>query len=292
MTAATARAPAPTLGAALRTGATALAAASPSAGRDAELLLLAATGASRTVLRAHPERRLGAAAGARYRELLARRAAGWPVAYLLGRRGFWTLDLAVTPEVLIPRPETELLLEQALATPAARALDLGTGSGAIALALARAWPAARVDAVERSAAALAVARGNGERLGIGNVRWHQGDWYGPVAGERYGLIVANPPYIAEHEPEPREGDARFEPRAALIAGPTGLEALEQVIAGAPPHLDPGGRLLVEHGHRQGGPVRALLRTAGFTRITTHRDLAGHERVTAGGIEGDEQRGRT
>lgn len=269
------------LGAALRAGRDALTAASASSARDAELLLLAASGVSRTALHAWPERVLDATARARYEAWIARRAAGWPVAYLIGRRGFWELELAVTPDVLIPRPETELLLERALAAPAAQALDLGTGSGALALALARAWPGARVDAVERSPAALAVARDNGLRLGLGNIRWLEGCWYGPVAGGRYDVIVANPPYIAADEPEPGEGDARFEPRAALIAGPTGLEALSEVIAGAPGHLAPGGRLLVEHGHRQGAPVRDLFRAAGLGAITTHPDLAGDDRVTEG-----------
>ncbi|PWG65230.1 peptide chain release factor N(5)-glutamine methyltransferase [Sediminicurvatus halobius] len=272
-------------GDALGEGRRALAGSSPSADRDAELLLLAVSGASRVALRAYPERLLDADALARFRTLVARRAEGWPVAYLLGRQGFRDLDLTVSPEVLIPRPETELLLELALAEPFRRALDLGTGSGALALGLARGHSRARITAVERSTGALAVARGNGERLGLAHIDWRAGDWYAPVAGERFDLIVANPPYIADSEPEPHQGDARFEPRAALIAGPTGLEALQQVIAGAPAHLLAAGRLLVEHGYRQGAPVRALFAAAEFLEITTHRDLAGHERVTAGQLAG-------
>ena len=252
---------------------------------DAEALLLHVLGQSRGWLFAHAGDPLDADVQTAIHALVERRAAGEPVAYLTGRRGFWTLDLEVTPDTLIPRPETELLVELALARlPPDRPLrvaDLGTGSGAIALALASARPQARVTATDQSAAALAVARGNARRHGIDNVSFAQGDWLAPLAGQRFELIVANPPYIEAADPHLAQGDLRFEPPAALASGRDGLDAIRRIVADAPAHLVPGGWLLLEHGWNQGDAVRALLREAGFADATTERDLEGRDRVTLG-----------
>ena len=258
-----------------------LAATSPSAAIDTDCLLAAATGLTPVRWRAWPETPLDPDAWQRFHDTLQRRRSGEPVAYLLGRRGFLDFELAVTPAVLIPRPETEHLVEAALEEVTDRILELGTGSGCIAIALARAWPDARIDAVDVSDEALAVASGNAKALNAGAIRFLQGEWFAPVEGQRYGLIVANPPYIADNEPEPDHDDARFEPRRALRAGATGLEALETVIAAAPRHLEPGGRIWLEHGCRQGPAVRDQLARHGFGAIETRHDLAGHERVTGG-----------
>jgi release factor glutamine methyltransferase len=253
--------------------------------RDAEILLQHVLGCDRSWLVAHDTDPLPREQAARFRTLWTRRLAGEPVAYLTGRRGFWTLDLAVNTGVLIPRPETELLVETALARIPVDAAwdlaDLGTGSGAIALALARERPACRVLATDRSAEALAVARANARRHGIGNVDFREGDWWAPLEGLRLDLIVSNPPYVPAADPHLSRGDVRFEPRGALASGPEGLDDLRTIIAGAPAHLHPGGTLLLEHGYDQGAAVRALLRAAGFTDVRTWRDLNGHERVSEG-----------
>lgn len=208
------------------------------------------------------------------------------MAYLLGRRGFWTLDLAVGPDTLIPRPETELLVEQALqrlpSGQPCRVADLGTGSGAIALAIASERPLAQVVATDRSAAALAVARRNAEALGLASrVGFREGDWFAPLAGERFGLVASNPPYIREGDPHLGQGDLRHEPPSALASGADGLDALRAIVAGAPGHLEPGGWLLLEHGHDQGPAVRALLSDAGFVDVATVPDLEGRDRVGLG-----------
>ncbi|MEX0449373.1 peptide chain release factor N(5)-glutamine methyltransferase [Spiribacter sp. 221] len=273
-----------TLAEARRWGIDQLAATSPSAAIDTDCLLAAATDLDPVQLRAWPETPLDAAAWQRFRRSMARRRAGEPVAYLLGRRAFMDFELTITPAVLIPRPETEHLVEAALEQPTDRVLELGTGSGCIAIALARAWPDTRIDAVDRSRGALAVARGNADALGITSIRFLAGDWYGPVTTDRYGLIVSNPPYIADHEPEPDRDDARFEPRGALRAGADGLEALDTIIAAAPRHLRPGGRIWLEHGHRQAPAIRDRLAAQGFSGIESRFDLAGHERVTGGVLE--------
>jgi release factor glutamine methyltransferase len=258
-------------------------AASPSADLDAELLLAHVLACSRAALAAAPERELDEAQTAALAALAARRSEGEPVAYLTGRRGFWTLDLEVTPDVLVPRPETELLVEAALdelrtvARPAV--LDLGTGSGAVALAIASERPDASVTSVDQSAAALEVAARNAQRLRIGNVRFLQGSWYEPVDALRFHAIVANPPYVAESDPA--LAALVHEPRAALVAGPEGLDALARVCAGAPAHLAAGGLLAVEHGATQGAAVRALMSVAGLKRIATQSDLAGLPRATRG-----------
>ncbi len=217
--------------------------------------------------------------------LLQRRLDGEPIAYILGRRAFYDLELVVTPAVLIPRPETELLVEAALArlspkTPC-RILDLGTGSGAIALALAYQRPQAQVTAVDRCAQALAVARANAQRLSLNNVRFLQSNWYAGLDAERFDLIVANPPYVAEDDPHLRQGDLRFEPPEALRAGPDGLADIRAIVASAPEHLRPGGWLLLEHGHDQATACQALLTAAGFETIFTLADLAGLPRVSGG-----------
>jgi release factor glutamine methyltransferase len=218
--------------------------------------------------------------------LIARRAAGEPVAYLIGVREFWSLPLAVSPAVLIPRPETELVVERALALlpePARsaaavrRVADLGTGSGAIALALASARPRWAVVAVDRSAAALEIARRNAGAFGLSRVETLTGDWFEPLAGCRFDLICSNPPYVAAGDSA--LGALQFEPTAALVAGPTGLEALRHLIMHAPAHLDPGGWLVLEHGHDQGAAVADALVATGYARVRCHRDLAGHDRVT-------------
>lgn len=195
-----------------------------------------------------------APARARFEALLARRQAGEPVAYLLGRQGFWSLELEVSPATLIPRPETELLVELALARlPAGQSLrvaDLGTGSGAIALALARERPQAHVVATDASAEALTVARRNAARLGLGRVEFRDGDWLVPLAQERFDLIASNPPYIEQDDPHLAQGDLRFEPPAALASGADGLDAIRVIVRDAGRHLHPGGWLLLEHGWNQ------------------------------------------
>ena len=253
---------------------------------EAETLLAHAAGASRAWLYAHADDRLPADAAARFEALIAARIAGTPVAHLTGRRGFWTFDLAVSPDTLIPRAETERLVELALARlPPDRplwVLDLGTGTGAIALALAAERPAARVVAVERSPGAAAVARGNAAALGLAaRVSVREGDWFDPVAGERFDLIASNPPYIEDDDPHLSRGDLRFEPRTALASGADGLDDLRRIANAAPAHLAPGGWLLLEHGWRQGEAVRTLLRAAGFVDVYTALDLEARERVTLG-----------
>lgn len=249
---------------------------------DAEVLLAHACGVSRTHLYTWPERILPDDAAARARTLIEQRRQGMPVAYLTGQQEFWSLPLTVTTATLIPRPETELLVEQVLRRlPPASArtvLDLGTGSGAIALAVASERPRAAVTALDASADALQVAAGNSARLGL-EIELLQSDWYSAVAGRRFDIIAANPPYIGANEPEPNMGDARYEPRLALIAADDGLAALKRIILEAPGHLHAEGWLLVEHGYRQGPACRTLFAQAGFTAIETLKDLQGHDRVT-------------
>jgi release factor glutamine methyltransferase len=252
---------------------------------DAQWLLCHALGRDATWLVAHGRDRAQPHVQAAFEAMVVRREAGEPVAYLTGRRGFWSLDLEVDGAVLIPRPETELLVELALQRLPADAplhvADLGTGSGAIALALACERPQARVDAVDASADALAVARRNAARLGLRNVALHHGDWFAPLAGMRYDLVASNPPYIARHDPHLREGDLRFEPAAALASGDDGLDAIRRIARDAPGFLAPGGWLLLEHGWDQGDAVRALLHGAGLAQVETYRDLEGRDRACVG-----------
>lgn len=252
---------------------------------DAALLMAHAAGRSRTWVMAHGTDAATPALAQRFEGLRARRAAGEPLAYLVGRRGFWTLELQVGPDTLIPRAETERLVELALERlPRDRALqvaDLGTGSGAIALALASERPLARVLATDASPGALAIARANAASLGIANVAFRGGHWLAPLAGERFHLLASNPPYIAFGDPHLGQGDLRFEPAAALSSGVDGLDAIREIVAGAPAHLLPGGWLLLEHGMAQGAAVRDLLARAGLAGIGTGRDLEGRERVSFG-----------
>ena len=252
---------------------------------DAELLLAHALGRSRTWLLAHGDDDIAPDDAARFEALVERRAAGEPIAYLVGSRGFWTLDLAVTPATLVPRPETELLVELAVARIPAdsntRIADLGTGSGAIALAVAKERPRSRVVATDASSDALDIARENAKRNGIDNVEFRHGDWLEPLAGETFGLIGSNPPYIALGDPHLGEGDLRFEPASALSSGIDGLDAIRTIIRHAPAYLCAGGWLLLEHGWEQGEAVRALLREAGFVDVATERDLEGRDRVSLG-----------
>jgi release factor glutamine methyltransferase len=248
---------------------------------DAEILLAHVLGRPRAFLRAHADDAVARADHDRFRSLLARRLAGEPVAYLTGRRGFWSLDLEVGPGVLVPRPETELLVEIVLDAmaerPAPQVLDLGVGSGAIAIAIAVEMPSARVTAVDASAAALEVARRNAVRAGVENIEFLQGDWFQPLAGRRFDAIVANPPYLAANDPHLPA--LAHEPAGALVAGATGLEALERIAAGAPGRLHPDGIVILEHGSGQGAAVREMCARAGLEAIQTRRDLAGHERAT-------------
>ncbi len=251
--------------------------------REAKLLLREAAGASAAALAAFPERVLEAALAEKYLAWLARREAGEPIAYIVGWREFYGRRFAVSSAVLIPRPETELLVEavlQRMSTTAPRILDLGTGSGAIAVSLACEAPGASVWALDASAAALAVARQNAAALGA-NVRFFASDWFAALAGERFDFIAANPPYIAEHDPHLAQGDLRSEPLAALACGADGLTAIRRIIAAAPQHLAPGACLLVEHGYDQAEAVRALFAQTGFAQIDSLRDLAGIARVTLG-----------
>jgi release factor glutamine methyltransferase len=257
--------------------------------REARLLLAQASGFSEASVLAHGERELPAGVQARYLAMAARRQSGEPIAYILGRREFHGLPLAVGPPVLIPRPETELLVELALErlAPAQRAsvADLGTGCGAIALAIKRERPHARVVAIESSAAALEYARRNAVKLGL-EVEWRHGRWFEAVTGERFDLVVSNPPYVAAGDPHLGEGDLRFEPASALVAGTDGLEAIRAIVRDAPAFLNDGGWLLLEHGIAQDPAVRALLLEAGFDSISTWPDLAGIARVTGGKLKSD------
>ena len=254
---------------------------------EAELLLAHVLGRTRAWLFAWPESVPDASQRDAFDRLVAARARGEPVAYLLGRRAFWSLDLAVTPAVLIPRPETELLVELALARlPDDRecaVADLGTGSGAIALSIARDRPRARVLATDASTAALDVARANAVRLGIGNIAFAQGDWCAALGDARFDAIVSNPPYIEAADPHLGQGDLRHEPLSALASGIDGLDAIRSIVAHAPDHLVPGGWLLLEHGWNQAGRVRELLAARGFAATGSQRDGNGHERVTFGAI---------
>ena len=246
--------------------------------REARLLLAHVTGFSEASVLASPERALPAEMAHRFSELSDRRRRGEPIAYLLGEKEFYGLRLAVKPAVLIPRPETELLVDLALEREFSSVLDLGTGSGAIALAIKHQRPAARVVAVEDSAVALVVAQRNGAALGL-DVEWRHGDWFDAVPGERFDLIVSNPPYVATGDPH--LADLRFEPAAALVSGADGLDAIREIVPAARGHLQGGGWLLVEHGRGQDAAVRSLMQTSGLEDVRTWPDLAGIGRVSGG-----------
>jgi release factor glutamine methyltransferase len=256
-----------------------------SARTDAELLMAQALGQPRSWLYAHSDDELGEDQARGFRALLERRRHGEPVAQILGVREFWSLPLVVTADTLIPRPETELLVELALQRipggSSRRVLDLGTGTGAIALAIAKERPLAEVTAIDADPRTLRVAQKNAARLGLAQVEFLLGNWFSAVRDERYDVIVSNPPYIADDDPHLAQGDLRFEPRSALASGPDGLAALREIAGEAPHHLRAGGSVLLEHGFDQGGAVRALLATSGFAAVTTHVDMEGRDRVTSG-----------
>lgn len=274
-----------TIAEALHTATTLLSRASDSPRLDAELLLEYVTGLPRSSFRAAPERELPTAAGWSLQQLVKRRAKGEPVAYIREQQEFWSLTLEVSPAVLIPRPETELVVERALGhidkSAAALVADLGTGSGAIALAIASERPAAQVAAVDASRDALAIASRNIGRLQLTNVKLHQGNWFVPLADMKFDLIASNPPYIARDDAHLAQDVRRYEPLMALIPGDTGMEALEHIARRAGEHLNPGGWLVLEHGWQQADAVAKLLVRHGFDHVRSHADLAGHLRVTEG-----------
>ena len=272
---------------------------------DAEVLLAHTLGVSRARLKSHPEEAQTPEDAERYRALVARRMDGEPVAYILGSKDFWTLTLNVTPAVLVPRPETELIVERALAllpehaasvtTAHARAssgdattrrsatgiriADLGTGSGAIALALASERPTWQVTATDVSPEALNVAQGNASSLRLNNVRFFEGRWLAPLTSQRFHLIASNPPYVASADPAMSSPTLRFEPQIALTPGADAMADLREIIESAPNHLEPGGWLLLEHGSDQAEAVTRELVARGFSHVRSHRDLAGHDRMT-------------
>lgn len=251
---------------------------------EAEILLAFVLDVSRTWLFAHADDDIDAEHIDRYRALLAARAGGQPIAYLTGTREFWSLPLRVTPDTLIPRADTELLVEQALLhipqSDIVDILDLGTGSGAIALALAHERPQARVVATDLSSAALAVARGNAQRLGIGNIRFCESSWFRAIDPQHFNVIVSNPPYIRASDHHLGEGDLRCEPIGALASGEDGLDAIREIIGGARAYLKPDGWLLFEHGVDQAAEIRALLCKSGFVEIATTCDIEQRDRVTS------------
>ncbi len=254
---------------------------------EAELLLAATLGVNRANLVARSHDVCDADMLEVYWQRVARRAAGEPFAYITGRRGFWTLDIAVTPDVLVPRPETELLVERALAfgdalgQPSIRVADLGTGSGAIALAIASARPDWRIVATDISPAALEVARGNAIRLRIDAVEFLEGPWWAPLDGQLFDMVVSNPPYVGADDPALEDPALRHEPRIALTPGDDALAALRKIVLGAGGYLRLGAALLLEHGADQGSAVAELLVANGFNHVRSHPDLAGHLRVTEG-----------
>ena len=267
---------------------------------EARRLLACLTGQPLTWFMAHGDDPADPDIAARFQALAERRRAGEPLAYLLGQQEFYGRPFAVSPAVLIPRADTETLVETALEqllllrrqrrTVPLSLLELGTGSGIIAITLALEAPDTGVHAVERSPEALAVAQQNAKALGADRIHWHPGSWWQALASpRRFDLIVSNPPYIAANDHHLQQGDLRFEPPQALAAGPDGLDDLRIIIGGAPAHLNPGGWLLLEHGYDQEAPVQTLLRDAGFADVFTRRDLAGQPRVSGGRWLGDGRR---
>jgi release factor glutamine methyltransferase len=256
--------------------------------RDAEILLGFVTGRSRTFIMAFGETSLTASELEQLEALLARREQGEPVAYLVGEREFWSLPLSVSPATLIPRPDTECLVEQALlrlpASPQ-KVLDLGTGTGAVALAIASERPDCQLTGVDLQPEAVKLAQHNAQKLAITNASFVQGSWFAPVAGQQFAVIVSNPPYIDAADPHLAEGDVRFEPASALVADNAGLADLQTLIEQAPQHLLPGGWLLLEHGWQQAQEVQQLFRQAGYHQVATVKDYGGNDRVSLGQWQG-------
>lgn len=255
---------------------------------DIELLLIKVLGISRASLKAYPERELNHEEFEQFDSLLKKRILGEPVAYLIGHKEFWSLDFIVTPDVLIPRADTELLVEVVLENMEdrknLRVLDLGTGSGAIALSLAHERPDISVIATDISAESIHIAKLNAKNLQITNIEFALGGWYEALdANIRFDIIVSNPPYIAQFDPHLSQGDLRFEPSRALVSGINGMDALKHIIANAPNYLEKDGMIFLEHGYDQAQLVTNELAKAGFTNITSFKDLAGIPRVTVGNI---------
>lgn len=252
---------------------------------DAEFLLGYCLGKTRSWLYAHADQQLSAQQCRDFEALVERRRQGEPVAYIMGRRAFWSMDLKVTSDTLIPRPETELLVELALRRvppdSPVQILDLGTGSGAIALAIAIERPASQITAVDASASAIVVAMDNANLLKLRNVTFEQGNWYSRLGGQRFDVIVSNPPYIEDADMHLGQGDLRFEPRSALVSGLDGLDDIRTIVSEARRHLLPGGWLLIEHGWNQAETVSELFRLAGFRDVESSTDMEQRERVTYG-----------
>ncbi len=251
---------------------------------EAELLLAHVLRSHRARVQSHPAEEREERERDAYLALVERRVLGEPLAYLVGRKEFWSLELKVGPGVLVPRPETELLVERALALrpePAGDVADLGTGSGAIALALARERPHWRIVATDISPEALSAARRNAADLGAGHVEFAAGDWFRPLAGRRFHLVLSNPPYVAEDDPVLSAPPLKFEPRIALAPSGDAMAHLRAIVRAAPDHLERGAWLLLEHGATQAADVARELLVRGFGHIRSHRDLAGHERMTEG-----------
>lgn len=251
---------------------------------DAEILLAHALHKSRTFLYTWPQHAVDESSQQQFEQLLSRRLAGQPVAYIIGRREFWSLELQVTADTLIPRPETELLVEQALTLLPATTIDivdLGTGSGAIALALASERPLWHITATDKSTAALTVARNNAQKLRLTNIEFVIGEWFEPLAGQHFHAIISNPPYIAEHDVHLSEGDVRFEPASALISGNEGLADIQLIAQHAGRYLLAGGFLMLEHGYNQQQQVYDIFQYNGLVNITQLPDLSGNPRLTLG-----------
>lgn len=249
---------------------------------DAELLLAHVLGKKRTFLKSHPEHIPTPQQVHQFGELVERRAAGEPIAYIVGYRDFWTLTLAVNPSVLVPRPETELLVERALALGdegPANVADLGTGSGAIALALASERPQWKVTAVDLSADALATAYANAAALGLTRVEFLKGSWFAPLKDRKFHVVASNPPYVSEGDEALKDATLQHEPQMALASGPDGLSAIREIVRAAPDHLERHGWLILEHGFDQAAAVAHELVGRGFGHVRSHRDLAGHDRLT-------------
>ncbi len=272
----------------LREGAEILTPTSSSARLDAEILLGHILGMTRVGLISGSGTPVSSDDSERFHCLIRQRSEHKPVAQLVGHREFWSLTLTVTDDTLVPRPETELLVERALeyltTDTTARALDLGTGTGAIALALATERPQLRITATDISQAALTTASRNAATLGIGRIKFIEGDWLSATGEQLFSIILSNPPYVADDEWEETDPELGYEPELALRSGADGLDAIRVIVAGAPSSMEPGGWLLIEHGFRQGPEVRKLFERAGFNNVATHNDLAGHPRVTEGSLE--------